>query len=98
MSNTIISDIESLKILRELEQSKKELTELEGIINAAVESYPTESSWNSPHCIDSSSVTYSIDKKRLLDIPTNKKIYSVKKGPELILGFKHRKYDNYKYF
>ena len=38
MSNTIISDIESLKILRELEQSKKELTELEGIINAAVES------------------------------------------------------------
>ena len=95
MSNTIISDIESLKILRELEQSKKELTELEGIINAAVESYPTESSWNSPHCIDSSSVTYSIDKKRLLDIPTNKKIYSVKKGTELILGFKHRKYDNY---
>ena len=95
MSNTIISDIESLKILRELEQSKKELTELEGIINAAVESYPTESSWNSPHCIDSSSVTYSIDKKRLLDIPTNKKIYSVKKGTELIWGFKHRKCDNY---
>lgn len=95
MSKTIISDIESLRILRELEQSKKELTELEGIINAAVESYHTENSWDGPHCIDSSSVTYSLDKKRLLDIPTNEIIYSVKRGTELIWGFKHRKYDNY---
>lgn len=95
MSKTIISDIESLRILRELEQSNKKLTELQGVINAAVESYHTESPWNGPHCVDSSCVTYSIDKKRLLDIPTNIVVCSVKRGTELIWGFQRRKYDNY---
>ena len=95
MGTIISSDIEALRILRELERSKKELSELEGMIASAVDSYQTEISWNGPHCVDSSCVTYSIDKKRLLDIPTNKVIYSVKRGTELIWGFQHRKYDNY---
>ena len=94
MNNTKISDIEALKLLRELESSKKELSVLEEMIDEAVESYNTETSWNGPHCVDSSSVTYSIDRKRLLDIPTNKIIYSVKRGTELIWGFKQKKYDN----
>jgi len=95
MGTIISSDIEALRILRELERSKKELSELEGMIASAMDSYQTEISWNCPHCVDSSGVTYSIDKKRLLDIPTNEVIYSVKRGTELIWGFQHRKYDNY---